>query len=161
MDDKPLASKPDGVVRGSCLCGAVKYHVTEPFRVAYNCHCSRCRHGRAAAHASNGFTSFDGVHFVKGEDHLKTYKVPDARYFTQVFCDVCGSLMPRLDAERKIAVIPLGGLDDDPGIKPGEHIFVAHKAGWHDITDDLPTHDEDPPGWPRVMNNVSTASRNA
>ena len=146
VDEKPLAAGLDGVVRGSCLCGAVAFHVTEPITVAHNCHCWRCRHARAAAHASNGFTSFDGVQILKGEDHLKSYKVPEARYFTQVFCDLCSAALPRRDAERKIAVIPLGSLDDDPGIKPVDHIFVDYKAGWHDITDDLPRFAEAPPG---------------
>jgi len=142
VDNKTLAEKPEGVVRGSCLCGAIEFHITEPLTIAHNCHCSRCRHARAAAHASNGFTSFDGVHFLKGEDHLKSYKVPDAQFFTQTFCDVCSSIMPRLDAGRKIAVIPLGSLDDDPGIKPVDHIFTNHKAGWHEITYDLPQFEE-------------------
>ncbi|MEM7226650.1 MAG: GFA family protein [Pseudomonadota bacterium] len=143
--ETPLAPAPDGVVRGGCLCGAVAFHVTEPIKVAHNCHCSRCRHARAAAHASNGFTAFDGVRFPKGEERLKSYKPAEARFFTQVFCDTCGSAMPRRDPDRKIAVIPLGALDDDPGIKPVDHIFVAYKAGWHDITDDLPRFEEAPP----------------
>jgi hypothetical protein len=146
VDDKPLADAPEGVVRGSCLCGAVEYHVTTPFKVAYNCHCSRCRYARAAAHASNAFTSFDGVRFVRGEQHLKSYKPPEARFFTQVFCGICSSPMPRLDPGRGIAVVPMGSLDDDPGITPASHIFVADKAGWHEITDDLPTYEEAPPG---------------
>ena len=53
--------------------------------------------------------------------------------------------MPRLDKERGIAAIPLASLDDDPGIKPADHIFVDHKAGWHDITDELPQYPEGPP----------------
>ena len=53
--------------------------------------------------------------------------------------------MPRLDAERKLAIIPLGALDDDPGVKPVDHMFVAYKADWHEITDDLPTYEEGPP----------------
>lgn len=146
VDGKPVTEGRDGVVRGSCECDAIKFEVTTPFTVAYNCHCSRCRHGRAAAHASNGFTTADGVHFTKGEDHLKSYKVPEAQRFTQVFCDICSSLMPRLDPERNIAVIPLSALDDDPGIRPMSHIFVASMAGWHEITDDLPRYDEGPPG---------------
>lgn len=146
IDSSVLPPTPDGVIRGSCLCKTVTFQVTEPFKVAHNCHCSRCRRGRAAAHASNGFTSMDGVQFLTGEDHLKSYKVPDARYFTQAFCDVCCSLMPRLDTERKIAVIPLGALDDDPGVKPVDHIFVADKADWHAITGDLPTFEQGPPG---------------
>lgn len=144
VDYPAVAPSPDGRVRGSCLCGAVAYDVTGPFEIARNCHCSRCRRGRAAAHASNCFTGIDSVRFTGGEDHLKSYKVPDARYFTQVFCDVCSSPMPRLDEERGIAVIPMGSLDNDPGLKPAHNIFVAYKAGWYDITDDLPALAEGP-----------------
>ncbi len=146
VEVQPLAAGPEGVVRGSCLCGDVEFQVTEPFKIAHNCHCSRCRHARAAAHATNGFTSKEGVHFLKGEDRLKTYKLPGARYFTQVFCRRCSSAMPRIDLERGIAVIPFGALDDDPGIRPADHIFTAHMAGWHEITDDLPRFEEGPPG---------------
>ena len=146
VDGVPVPQKPQGPVRGSCLCGGVTYQVTEPFKVAHNCHCSRCRHGRAAAHATNGFVSIEGVEFLSGEDLLKSYKVPDAKSFTQVFCKVCSSLMPRLDAERGVAAIPLASLDDDPGVRPVDHIFVDYKAGWHDITDGLPQFPEGPQG---------------
>ena len=144
VEEEPLEPAPDGVVRGSCLCGVVTFHVTEPFRIAHNCHCSRCRRGRAAAHTTNGFTSIDGITFVSGEEHLKSYKVSDAKFFAQVFCDICGSKLPRLDPSREIAVTPLGSLDDDPGIKPADHIFVDDKANWHDITDDLPQFEDVP-----------------
>ena len=145
VEGVPVPGKAKGNVRGSCLCGAVTYQVTEPFKVAHNCHCSRCRHGRAAAHASNGFVSCDGVEFLSGGDMLKTYKVPGARSFSQVFCKVCSSLMPHRVSERGFTLIPLGGLDDDPEIKPVDHLFVASKASWHDITDDLPQYPEGPP----------------
>jgi hypothetical protein len=62
-----------------------------------------------------------------------------------VFCEICGSKMPRLDRDRHLAVIPLGSLDDDPGIRPMDHIYVAYKCEWYDITDDLPGFAEGPP----------------
>jgi hypothetical protein len=34
--------------------------------------------------------------------------------------------------------LPLGALDDDPGIRPKVHMHVASKAPWFTITDDLP-----------------------
>jgi hypothetical protein len=71
--------------------------------------------------------------------------VPDARYFTTVFCRRCGAKMPRLSPERGIAVVPMGSLDDDPGMRPQRHIYVGSKAPWHDITDDLPQDVEAPP----------------
>ena len=141
----PVPKKAEGPVRGSCLCGLVAFEVTEPFTAAYNCHCSRCRYGRAAAHATNSFVSYDGVKFVRGEERLKIYKVPDARFFRQAFCEVCSSKMPLRDVERDITVVPLASLDDDPEIRPSDHIFVGSKAKWHDITDGLPQHAERPP----------------
>ena len=81
---------------------------------------------------------------ISGRGSLKRFKLPDARYFTQVFCDLCGSKMPLLDPERGLAVVPFGILDDDPGTKPMDHIFAVSKAAWHDITDDLPVFKEGP-----------------
>ena len=66
------------------------------------------------------------------------------RFFSQVFCPTCGSGMPRLDPERGVAVIPFGSLDDDPGRGAEDHIFIASKAPWYEITDDLPRFDETP-----------------
>lgn len=133
-------------VRGSCLCGGVAFVAPgTPVRAA-SCHCGRCRKARAAAHASNYFTAEDGMRFTQGEDLLTFYKLPDARYFAQVFCRRCGAKMPRTDASRKIAVIPFGSLDDPPPITPQCHIFVDSKAPWFEIpADGLPRHAEGMP----------------
>ena len=139
--EKSLPPGEEGVCRGSCLCGEVEFEITEQFKFVHNCHCSRCRQARAAAFTTNGFTSAEGVRFTKGESHVVTYKVPDARFFTHSFCDNCGSGLPRIDDGRKIAVIPLGALDDDAPGKPIDHIFVKDKADWFEITDDLPVFD--------------------
>ena len=120
------------------------FEVSEPFKMVHNCHCTRCRKARAAAHTTNGFTSMDGLRFLRGEGELVTYKLPEAKYFAQAFCRICGSGMPRKDPGRGIAVIPFGALDDDPGRGAQDHIFVAHKAPWYTIADDLPRFDEAP-----------------
>ena len=127
----------DGV-RGSCLCGAVAYVVTQAPIRCQHCHCSRCRKARAAAHASNFFTPILGVRFTSGEDRLRSYRVPEARFYGQVFCAACGSPMPRLDVERGIAIVPMGSLDVDGGIRPSRHIFVDSKASWFEVPGDLP-----------------------
>ena len=141
-DREPLDAA--GAPRGSCLCGGVSFVVDGPPARATNCHCSRCRKARSAAHAANLIVNADGVRFTRGEDLLRSYKVPEAQFFTQVFCSTCGSAMPRVDRNRGIAVIPMGSLDDDPGMRPQVHIFVASKAPWFDIADDLPQHDAGP-----------------
>ena len=37
-----------------------------------------------------------------------------------------------------------GALDDDPGVKPKFHVFVATKAPWFEIADELPQFPELP-----------------
>lgn len=144
--ERPGPGAPrDGVLGGSCLCGGVAFEVTAPIRAVYNCHCSRCRRARAAAHTTNGFTGADGLRFRKGEELVDSYKVPEARFFRHSFCRVCGSGMPRSDGERNIAVIPFGALDDDPGRGADRHIFTAYRAPWYTIADDLPQSPEGPP----------------
>jgi hypothetical protein len=109
------------------------------------CHCSRCRKAGSAANVSYLATAFGGVCFTRGEDELVTYEVPGARWFAHRFCRTCGSSMPRKDAERGIDIVPMGSLDDDPGIRPQAHIFVGSMAAWDVIADDLPRHQEAPP----------------
>jgi len=134
-----------GVVRGSCLCGAVAFEVTEPFQRAHNCYCSRCRLARSAAHASNAFTSLSGVLFMRGEDHVSTFKLPQARHFGVAFCNTCGSGVPRLDSSRDVAVIPMGALDDDPGRSIDAEIYTGSAARWYPAAGELPRF-EGPPG---------------
>ncbi|HZP40126.1 MAG TPA: GFA family protein [Candidatus Binatia bacterium] len=144
LPDRPPVDPP-GPLRGSCLCGAVAFVVTGPLGPPRNCHCSRCRRARSAAHASNVGTSVDGVRFTRGADLLASYKVPEAKFFTQTFCRICGSKLPRVDPSRNLTVVPLGALDDDPGVGPAMHIFVSAKAPWFEIADRLPQYAEYPP----------------
>jgi hypothetical protein len=142
---RSLAAPEPGVVRGSCLCGAVAYRLEGAPRLARNCHCSRCRKARAAAFASNLFAAAGDVRFVRGGERMRTYRVPDARFFTHAFCASCGGDLPRVDPERGIAVLPMGGLDDEPGLRPACHIFAGSKAPWFEIVDGIPQHRERPP----------------
>jgi hypothetical protein len=133
-----------GTLGGSCLCGDVRYEVTGPIVRTANCHCSRCRRARSAAHATNFFCRLDDFRFTSGEQRVRYYKVPEAQYFTVAFCDHCGSAVPRASADRGIAVIPAGSLDGDPEMRPQIHIFTGSKAPWFEITDALPQHAEMP-----------------
>lgn len=143
-DPQHPAAAP-GVVRGSCLCGHVAFAVEGPPVTARYCHCSRCRKARAAAHAANLVAPLASVHFGAGEAGLRVYRLPGARYFAQAFCAECGGKLPRLDAERGIAIVPMGALDDDPPIRAVCQIFAASKAPWIELDPSIPAYDEAAP----------------
>lgn len=142
----PRSSDPPELgVRGSCLCGAVRYAIKGEPLVARHCHCLRCRRARGSLHASNLVVPIAALRFSRGENRVRSYELPEARFFAQCFCDRCGSPVPRVDPGRGIAIAPLGGLDDDPRIRPREHIWTGSKAAWYEIPGDLPQYPEGPP----------------
>ena len=142
--ERSTAPTPEGTMAGSCLCGEVAYELDAALRMV-NCHCSRCRHGRSAAHTTNLFAKLDVFRWTRGEKLVADYKVPEARYFGVAFCTRCGGEAPRVSRERGVVVLPAGTLDTDPGMRPRMHIFVNSKAPWFEITDDLPQFAEMPP----------------
>jgi hypothetical protein len=142
--ERPAVAQRAGVGDGSCLCGAVAYEIRSPLRM-YHCHCSRCRRARSAAHTTNLFAKLDDFKFTRGEELVKQYKVPEAKLFTIAFCTRCGGKAPRVARDRGVVSIAAGTLDTDPGLPPAVHIYVASKAPWFEITDDLPQHAEMPP----------------
>lgn len=144
-----LPPAPPGRVGGSCCCGAIAYEIRTPLSEMRHCHCSRCRKARSAAHATNVLARQDALRWLRGEELVESYKVPEARFFTNCFCRRCGSKVPRVDASRGVAVVPAGGLDHDPGARPRMHIFVGSKAPWYEITDSLPRFDGPAPDPPR------------
>jgi hypothetical protein len=128
----------EGAIGGSCLCGSVRFEITgTPTRFA-NCHCSRCRHSRGAAHASNVFAALDDFRWLAGEHQVTVYDLPGAERFGANFCRTCGSKMPRANSATGTVNVPAGCLDTDPGLTPEFHIFVADKAPWFEIRDSLP-----------------------
>ena len=141
---RPSVAPREGIIEGSCLCGDVAYEITGAPKGIMYCHCNRCRRGRSAAHAANAFCSIDDFRYTRGETSVEIYKVPEARYFAVAFCKRCGGAAPRLSRERGFVVVPAGSLDVDPGVRAQAHIYVGFKAGWFDITDDLPQFAEAP-----------------
>ena len=106
-------------VNGSCLCGAVSYQVTGEAVRFYHCHCKRCRKATGTGHASNLLMAPQtSISWLKGEEMLARYKVPEAERFYNCFCTQCGGPMPRVVPELDAVLIPAGSLDSDSPIPP-------------------------------------------
>ena len=133
-----------GAVAGSCLCGSVRFELAGEPLLFVNCHCSRCRRGRSAAHASNLFFLPEQLRWLNGEDNVTAYKLPEAERFAVNFCKTCGSAVPRVVAKIGRVNVPGGSLDSHPGIAPSAHIYVGSKAPWFEIGDELPQNEEAP-----------------
>lgn len=128
-----------------CLCGRVRFRLHGTPLLLVNCHCSRCRKGRGAAHATNLFVRPDQFEWLAGEADVVVFDLPGAERFGVNFCPQCGGPVPRGSPKIDRVNVPAGALDGDPGITVGYHIYVGSKAPWFAIGDDLPQHREAAP----------------
>ena len=143
-------------LKGSCLCGAVKYEVTGEAKRFLHCHCSRCRKATGTGHASNLFLQPGELRWLQGEEQVRSFKPPEAKRFTNQFCATCGtpmfsastggpgSRLPRQAPGTDVVLIPAGSLDDEAPIKPQARIFSGSRAGWSCADDGLPVFPEMP-----------------
>ena len=129
-------------ISGRCLCGGIRYEITGEITGAGHCHCAMCRQQSGAAFMTAGFVAPGEFHWTEGEDLIAHYESSPGAF--RIFCKVCGSNLGAMEDEQVILIF-LGTVSGDPGIRPAEHIFVASKAPWHEITDDLPQYGEFPP----------------
>ena len=135
---------------GGCLCGGVRFEVSEPLVGAIYCHCTRCRRRTGAAFSVSALTAPGSFKITQGEELVRAWRPPDG--WAKAFCGECGAHLYAADPEnRELLSVRMGALDEDPGIRPGAHQFVAYAAPWDRLPDDgLPRFDESYPGdvWP-------------
>ena len=137
MTDFPLT--------GGCLCGGVRFEVSEPPTVAVYCHCTRCQRRTGTAAAISARTAPGSLKITQGEELIRAYEPEDGA--AKVFCSACGSaLWSQNSATPDVQGVRFGAFDSDPGIRPAWRQFVAYAAAWEPIPDDgLPRYPEGRP----------------
>lgn len=131
------------MLKGSCLCGGVRYQAEGPLTLMARCHCVQCRKASGAEFATNATASAAGLRVLQGEELLKEYESSPGN--RRVFCRNCGSpLFKRADAAPEQVRLRLGCVDSEFDERPLAHIYVSEKPDWSEITDDLPTFETRP-----------------
>jgi len=133
---------PELPLTGGCLCGSVRYEISESLVSAGYCHCTRCQRRTGSAAAASGRVAPGSLRIVSGEELVRSYAPPDG--FAKEFCGACGgALWSRNPNDPDWMAVRLGTFDGDPGIRPSYRQFVAYAASWEPIPDDgLPRHPE-------------------
>lgn len=132
------------MVRGSCLCGGVRFELGE-VRLVTLCHCSMCRKSGGAPFEVAAVVPVEDYRLAEGAERIESYESsPGMR---RTFCRVCGSRTTFEAPDGAHVLVPAGLLDDDPVARPALHMFVGSKAPWWEIRDDLPQFAEWVPGY--------------
>jgi hypothetical protein len=130
-------------LHGSCLCGGVAFEITGKTGPIGQCHCSKCRKVSGTDGNAVFYAGAQSFRWVRGQELIKRFLVPNGNGWSSAFCGTCGSPVPLMNKDEKIYFVPAGLLDDDPGYRGyAAHIFVGSKAPWVALTDGAPKFEE-------------------
>src|SRR3954453_3633492 len=97
------ASVPDLPLTGGCLCGGVRFEVTETPEFAGYCHCTRCQKRTGTAAASSARLVPGSLRVTQGQELIRTFAPPEQGW-PKAFCSTCGSALWSQDRDDPAVV---------------------------------------------------------
>jgi hypothetical protein len=127
-------------VDGSCLCGAVGFHVELPTLFCGHCHCTMCQRNHGAAYVTWFGVANEQFAVDKGMEVLVRYESSD--HGSRSFCGNCGSslfcVIGKAGQEADHVDVPLVNMHGPIDKAPQFHIFYDDRAEWVAVGDELP-----------------------
>ena len=117
-------------LKGSCLCGDVRYEIDALDKPIAHCHCQTCRKAHSAAFASTAGVMREHFRWLSGERLVNSFESSPGKL--RHFCSRCGSHLAAERPAQPHVIVRVATLDDDPGAKPDAHIWVSHDVPWLD-----------------------------
>jgi hypothetical protein len=120
---------------GSCLCGGVRFELTDMPDALSVCHCTSCKKLSGGAATVNAGVPPSAIRILTGKDLLQSYEPPGGS--AKTFCMSCGANLfgggwP--DTER--ASVRVTTLEAPVALPIGRHIYVRSVAPWETLPDD-------------------------
>jgi hypothetical protein len=128
-------------VTGTCLCGAVRFELTERFASSSICHCTNCKKISGGAGTVSGRVRTDAIRLTSGEEAVLTFQPAEGT--AKSFCAICGSnLFGAGWPTSEWTSVRLSTLEDPVDARPDAHVFVRSLAAWETLPEDgLPRHE--------------------
>ena len=121
---------------GGCLCGGVRFALTEPPALAGYCHCTRCQRRTGTSQSANVMADRGAFEVLEGEELVQGWRHPDGG-FEKCFCRACGAHLFSRDPEGGPRLgIRLSAFDTPPDIPLTYRQFVDDAAPWEPVPDD-------------------------
>lgn len=116
---------------GGCFCGALRYELSAPPLMIYNCHCTNCQKITGSAFTVAATVLESALAFTKGEPKRVFWKADSGNERFGLFCGACGSRIAN-GQTPSIGVLSLraGTFDDTSWVEPVGDIWTKSAQGW-------------------------------
>jgi hypothetical protein len=126
------------MITGGCLCGAVRYTISEGPITGRVCWCRDCQKLGAGGPAVGAAFKSAAI-TVTGEFRDYVSRADSGNVMHRKFCPVCGThLFSQAESRPGLVFVRAGGLDDPEIAKPASTIWTKSAPSWACIDQTLP-----------------------
>ncbi len=117
---------------GGCICGVVRYRLTDRPMFVHAYHCRWCQRLSGGAFAINALIETDRIELVSGKPTMVLIASPSGAGQDIARCPVCQVALwsHYLKLGAAISFLRVGTLDDPDQVPPDLHIFASSKQPW-------------------------------
>ena len=127
-------------MRGSCLCGKVRYEISRLDSPIRHCSCRTCRKAHAAAFNTSCAVKREHFNWLAGTELLRSFESSPGKL--RYFCGSCGSQLVAQRTGSEMFILRVATLDEDPGQVPQGHIWTSQQVPWLAFGPHVPSHPE-------------------
>ena len=133
-------------VSGACLCGKIRYTVSQPLQNIVACHCTHCQKASGASASHNAVVPKSAVTFTAGQPKLFEDTAQSGNILKRYFCGDCGSPIYSQRANvPEMMVLKVGTLDAPGDMKVVMNIWTNSARPWMSIDPATERHPENRP----------------
>jgi hypothetical protein len=131
---------------GGCMCGAVRYEISEQPLFGALCHCDRCRSQSGSAFSTVIFIKRSTFH-LEGETNVFEDTGTSGLWVGRRCCARCGSpLTTETDLVPDLMIVKVGGIDNNEWFRPVMELFVGRRRPWVEPVPGAQQFEGNPPG---------------
>ena len=133
-------------ITGGCLCGKIRYTVSQPLEKIIACHCINCQKSSGTGAMQNAVVPSTAVSFTAGKPKVFADTAASGNTLNRYFCADCGSpIYSQRATMPEVMVIKVGSLDDTDDMKVVMNIWTKSARPWMHIDPATECHEQNRP----------------
>ncbi len=121
---------------GGCLCGEVRYRLTEDALGLHVCHCTNCQRITGSGFLMSMPVHRRALEVVRGTTRLFAFTTEDGLAKRDHRCAACGGPVWSETRFPDVLAVQAGTLDDTSWLRPAAHIWTRSAQPWVEIPAD-------------------------
>lgn len=133
-------------ITGGCLCGKIRYSVSQPVEKIIACHCKNCQKSSGSGASYNTVVAAGAFTITSGTPRLYADMPDSGNILNRYFCGDCGSaIYTQRSKVPEMVVVRVGTLDDSSHLKLVMNIWTKSARPWMHIDPSSECHLENRP----------------